>query len=271
MPRISPKEALFYYNYGSQYTQVMAEVGSGSLKSRCLEANCDMIALDELTTHLEYSEHNKLGLYSELEMKNKVELLESTLVGARKLLSKKDDGYKVRNEQDRDVQASNEMMYKNNRESSSAVASSSNSDGVVMKVVVLGAGVSSANGVYIYKSPVSQSTSNIVYKKEAIWNQQPVTFLLYPTQSGQFYTQYKLGVRSNNKQQKNERIKVLYNSPTVMSSAMGTDGSSGGVIPEQAWEVENEEGLQPAPQFVGRIEKPQVSRSWKEGMKHSLP
>jgi len=273
MPRISPKEALFYYNYGSQYTQVMAEVGSGSLKSRCLLANCDIIALDKLTTHLEYSEHNKLELYSELEMKNKVELLESTLVGARKLLSKKDEEYKVRNEEDRDVQASNEMMYKNNRESSSTAAAS-NSDGVVMKVVVLGSGVEPANGVYIYKGHVSSPISNIVYKKEAIWNQQPVTFLLYPTQSGQFYTQYKLGVRSSNNdgsKQKNERIKVLYNSPTVMSSAMGTNGTSGGVIPEQAWEVENEEGLQPAPQFVGRIEQPQASRSWKEGMKHSLP
>jgi len=273
MPRISPKEALFYYNYGSQYTQVMAEVGSGSLKSRCLVANCDIIALEKLTTHLEYSEHNKLELYSELEMKNKVELLESTLVGARKLLSKKDEEYKVRNEEDRDVQASNEMMYKNNRESSSAAAAVSNSDGVMMKVVVLGSGVEHANGLYIYKGYASTSPSNIVYKKEAIWNQQPVTFLLYPTQSGQFYTQYKLGVRSSNNdgKQKNERIKVLYNSPTVMSSSMGTDGSSGGVIPEQAWEVENEEGLQPAPQFVGRIEQPQASRSWKEGMKHSLP
>ena len=271
MPKISPKEALFYYNYGSQYTQVMAEVGSGSLKSRCLVANCDIIALDKLTTHLEYSEHNKLELYSELEMKNKVELLESTLVGARKLLSKKDEQYKVWNEQDRDVQASNEMMYKNNRDSSSMAAAVLNSDGFVMKVVVLGSGVSSANGVYIYKGSPSTSASNIVYKKEAIWNQQPVTFLLYPTQSGQFYTQYKLGVRSSNKQQKNERIKVLYNSPTVMSSAMGADGSSGGVIPEQAWEVENEEGLQPAPQFVGRIEQPQVSRSWNRDMKSSLP
>ena len=273
MPKISPKEALFYYNYGSQYTQVMAEVGSGSLKSRCLVANCDIIALDKLTTHLEYSEHNKLELYSELEMKNKVELLESTLVGARKLLSKKDEQYKVRNDQDRDVQASNEMMYKNNRDSSSAAAAVSNSDGVVMKVVVLGSGVESANGIYIYKGHVSpQSTSNIVYKKEAIWNQQPVTFLLYSTQSGQFYTQYKLGVRSNNdSKQTNERIKVLYNSPTVMCSSMGADGSNGGVIPEQAWEVENEEGLQPAPQFVGRIEQPQASRSWNRDMKSSLP
>jgi len=272
MPRISPKEALFYYNYGSQYTQVMSEVGSGSLKSRCLVANCDMLAIDKLTTHLEHSEHNKLELYSELEMKNKVELLESTLVGARKLLSKKDEEYNVRNEQDRDVQLSNEMMFKNNRESYSAAAVS-NSDSVIMKVVVLGSGVEPANGVYIYKGHVSSPTSNIVYKKEAIWNQQPVTFLLYPTQSGQFYTQYKLGVRSSNNdcKQKNERIKVLYNSPTVMSSAMGTDGGSGGVIPEQAWEVENEEGLQPAPQFVGRIEQPQASRNWKEGMKRSLP
>jgi len=271
MPRISPKEALYYYNYGSQYAQVMAEVGSGSLKSRCLVANCDIIALDKLTTHLEYSEHNKLELYSELEMKNKVELLESTLIGAKKLLSKKDEEYKVRNEKDRDVQVSNEMMYKNNRESSSAVVSSSNGDSIVMKAVVLGSGVSSANGIYIYKGPVSPSPSNIVYKKEAIWNQQPVTFLLYPTQSGQFYTQYKLGVRSDNKQQTNERIKVLYNSPTIMSSAMGTNGTSGGVIPEQAWEVENEEGLQPAPQFVGRIEQPQMSRSWNRDMKRSLP
>mmetsp|Transcript_20057 Transcript_20057/g.43500 ORF Transcript_20057/g.43500 Transcript_20057/m.43500 type:complete len:592 (-) Transcript_20057:127-1902(-) len=262
MPKISPKESLFYFNYGTRFPQVMNEIGSGSLKSRCLAACSDSSAMEKLTSHLEHSDLNPLELYEKLELEMKVQLLESTLVGAKKLMDEKENQFSHRNEGDRDIQLSDKIMYKNNKESS---MSSSNS---VMKVVVLGSGVAPANGVYLYKGTQTTTTNDasgrrdpksvIVYEKEAVWKQQRVTFVLYPATSGQYYTQYKLGVRQN------DQTKVLYNSPTVM-------GASGGVIPEQAWGVEEDaaEGLHPPPQFVGRMEQP-VS-TWNKNLKHSLP
>ena len=273
MPKISPKEALFYFNYGTRYPQVMDEVGSGSLKSRCLVACSDSWAMDKLTSHLEHSEHNRLELYEELEIKAKVQLLESSLVGAKKLMIEKEKQYKYRNESDRDVQLSDEIMYKSNKEISIPSSNHNNKPGNVMKVVVLGAGVAPANGVYIYKSSshhrgVDTNSHDIVYKKEAVWKNQKVTFVLYSTNSGQYYTQYKLGVRQND----HDRIRVLYNSPTVMGTSSSSNDAIGTSIPEQAWEVEDDaiEGLQPPPQFVGRMER-QVSSTWNRNLKHSLP
>mmetsp|Transcript_20723 Transcript_20723/g.37411 ORF Transcript_20723/g.37411 Transcript_20723/m.37411 type:complete len:577 (+) Transcript_20723:45-1775(+) len=256
MPKISPSECLFYFNHGTRYPQVMNEIGSGSLKSRCLAACSDSWAMEKLTAHLENPDHNAMELYENLEPKMKVQLLESSLVGAKKTMVEKGKEFSHRNESDRDMQLSEEIMYKNNKVSSS-------------KVVVLGSGVAPANGLYLYKGKQHTTADNtapghrepndiIVYEKEAVWNHQRVTFVLYPTTSGQYYTQYKLGVRQNN------QTKVLYNSPTVM-------GASGGVIPEQAWEVEEDaaEGLHPPPQFVGRVEQP-VSTS-NRNLKRSVP
>lgn len=242
MPKIHPKEGLFYFNHSVQYPQVMNEIGSGSLKSRCLAACSDRRAMEKLTLHLEDSERNPMELYADLEPKMKVQLLESSLVGAQKMIVGKEEEYSHRNENERDTQLSEKMMYKNNKESLS-------------KVVVLGSGVAAVNGLYHSKgnhaaadktTPGPRDLNNIiVYEKEAVWKQQPVKFVLYSTTSGQYYTQYKLGVIQNTE------TKVLYNSPTFV-------GTRGDGIPEQAWEVEEDavEGLHPPPQFVGRVEQP---------------
>ncbi|KAL7528077.1 hypothetical protein ACHAXR_004428 [Thalassiosira sp. AJA248-18] len=257
MPKISPEEALFYFNYGTRYPQVMNEIGSGSLKSRCLAACSESWAMEKLTSHIENSDRNPLELYENLELKMKVQLLESSLVGAKTLMVEKEKEFSHRNESDRDVQMSDEIMYKSNKE----ISSLSNNNNV-MKVIVLGCGVAPANGVYTYND--NQSTplkKTVTYEKAAVWKQQRVTFVLYPTTSGgQYYTQYKLAVRQN------AQVKVLYNSPTVMGA------SGGSVIPEQAWEVEEDavEGLHPPPQFVGKLEQP-GSSTWNKNMKHSLP
>jgi len=282
MPKISPKEALFYLNYGTRYPQVMNEIGSGSLKSRCLAACSDTHVLDELTNHLENNNGNTINatatahrdnptmveLYDNLEPKMKIQLLESSLVGARKSMADKERECGSRNERDRDVELSDRMMYERNgkKEGSS-------------KVVVLGCGVASANGLYLQRgggnknnnhisgnksdpgqysnngsssNPRTTTTNNnnniVTYEKEAVWNRRHVTFLLYPATSGKYYTQYKLAVVIRQQQQQQQqgntnngnknptssssRRRVLYNSPTVMGT------NNGNVIPESAWEVE---------------------------------
>mmetsp|Transcript_29595 Transcript_29595/g.54306 ORF Transcript_29595/g.54306 Transcript_29595/m.54306 type:complete len:645 (+) Transcript_29595:239-2173(+) len=276
MPKISPKEALFYFNYGTRYPQVMNEIGSGSLKSRCLAACSDIHALDELTTHLENNNNTitttttMMELYDNLEPKMKIQLLESSLVGARKLMVDKERQSGIRNERDRDVELSDRMMYERNNCKKESLS----------KVVVLGCGVASANGLYLCRggSNNNNNSNNIIsgnksdpgqysngshrrtadndnnvvtYEKEAVWNQQHVTFLLYPTTSGKYYTQYKLAVvvrrqqrqqsntsngNNNNNPTSSSRRRVLYNSPTVMAT------NSGNVIPELAWEVEEDGG-----------------------------
>mmetsp|Transcript_31508 Transcript_31508/g.76189 ORF Transcript_31508/g.76189 Transcript_31508/m.76189 type:complete len:600 (+) Transcript_31508:69-1868(+) len=271
MPKISPQEALFYFSYGTRFPQVWNEIGSGSLKSRCLAACSYSTAMDELTSHLEYSDRNPLELYEKLDLKMKVQLLESSLVGARRLMVEKEKQFRHRDQSDRDVQLSDDIMYENNNESLAST------QGNTVKVVVLGSGISPANGVYLSKvndhassafangAPSSQNraTHIIAYEKEAVWNQQRVTFVLYPVTCGQYYSQYKLGVREHNDSQ----TKVLYNSPTVVGA------SSNCIIPEQAWEVEDGsvEGLHPPPQFVGRMEQPIGSTTWNKNLKHSLP
>ena len=289
MPKISPKEALFYYNYGTtHYPQVMNdEIGSGSLKSRCLLAcSSSSSALDRLISHLEHSDHNPLDTYENLELKMKVQLLESTLVGTRKLMIEKERQCTQSNGVDRDVQLSNDIMYRNNKECSTISSSSSSNNGNsscnVMKVIVLGCGVAPANGIYIYKGSPNGSgnfNSTIVYKKEAIWNGQQVTFVIYSTNSGQFYSQYKLSVRDAN-----DRTRILYNSPTVTSSSSSSTTNGAVTIPEMGWNVENDDAsvntfdevdghmLHPPPQFVGRVEQQQQQQpTWKKNMKHSMP
>eukprot|EP00574_Skeletonema_japonicum_P006009 CAMPEP_0201717660 /NCGR_PEP_ID=MMETSP0593-20130828/3342_1 /ASSEMBLY_ACC=CAM_ASM_000672 /TAXON_ID=267983 /ORGANISM="Skeletonema japonicum, Strain CCMP2506" /LENGTH=576 /DNA_ID=CAMNT_0048207769 /DNA_START=40 /DNA_END=1767 /DNA_ORIENTATION=- len=256
MPRIAPSEALFYLKFGSQFPQVMKEVGSGSLKPRCLAAFSGKWAVDKLAEHVESKHAKPFDLYEDLDLASKVELLEASLVGAKKLLTEKDEASKQRVIKDKDAKRSDDIMYKTNHESSS---SSSPAD-KILKVVVMGCGIQPANGIYIYKeSGLDERTSSgssklisnnnnstIVYEKEAIWNQKRVTFVLYPTTAGQYYSQHKLAVRQRN----SHKMQTLYNSPTVMGLS--------GVIPELAWEVEgdNMEGIHPPPQFVGKIEQP---------------
>ncbi len=244
MPKIAPSEALFYLKFGSQYPQVMSEVGSGSLKTRCLAALSGKAAVDKLTAHLENKDVTPFDMYESLDLTSKVELLEASLVGVKKMLTQNDEASKQQVANEKDAKRSNEIMYKTNHETST---SSSQAD-KIMKVVVMGCGIQPANGIYIYKeSGIGKNTSSstIVYEKEAIWNQKRVTFVLYPTTSGQYYSQHKLGVRQRN----SKKPQILYNSPTIMGLS--------GVIPELAWEVEGDmEGIHPPPQFVGKIEQP---------------
>lgn len=262
MPKISPKEALFYFKYGAQYPQVMNEVGSGSLKSRCLAAFSGEWALDKLAAHVENKDAMPFDIYENLDLESKVQLLEASLVGAKRLLEEKAEASKEEVVKEKDVKRSEEIMYKTNYESSS---SSSPADRI-MKVVVMGCGIGPANGIYMYKGINERTGSGsnlinnntIVYEKEAIWNQKRVTFVLYPTTAGQYYSQHKLAVRQSNSQQ----TQNLYNSPTVMGLS--------GVIPELAWEVEGDlEGIHPPPQFVGKIEQP-PAKNWNKSLTHSV-
>ena len=265
MPKISPSEAFFYLKYGSNYPQVMNEVGTGSLKSRCKQAFSGKWAVDKLASHVENRDVNPFEEYEELNAESKIELLEVSLIGAKRMLTEKDEASEEQVSKDKDVKRSDEIMYKANYESSS---SSSPAD-KVMKVVVMGCGVLPANGIYIYKeSGIEERTSSgssnlinnkaIAYEKEAIWNKKRVTFVLYPTTAGQYYSQHKLAVR----QSTNQKMQTLYNSPTVMGLQS--------VIPELAWEVESDmEGIHPPPQFVGKIEQP-PAKNWNKSLTHSV-
>lgn len=264
MPRISPKEALFYLKFGAQFSQVMNEIGSGSLKSRCLAAFSGEWAMDKLASHLENKDATPFDMYANLDLESKVELLEASIVGAKKILTEKKDASEQQVSMEKDIQRSDEIMYKTNYECSS---SSSPADKIT-KVVVMGCGIGPANGIYIYKdSSMNERTTSgsniinnksIVYEKEAIWNQKRVTFVLFPTTSGQYYSQHKLAVRPSN----SEQTQNLYNSPTVMGLS--------GVIPELSWEVEGDmEGIHPPPQFVGKIEQG-PAKSWNKSLTHSV-
>eukprot|EP00569_Conticribra_weissflogii_P005074 CAMPEP_0171340660 /NCGR_PEP_ID=MMETSP0878-20121228/8719_1 /TAXON_ID=67004 /ORGANISM="Thalassiosira weissflogii, Strain CCMP1336" /LENGTH=673 /DNA_ID=CAMNT_0011842775 /DNA_START=230 /DNA_END=2251 /DNA_ORIENTATION=+ len=309
MPEISPYEALFYLNYGSiNFPQVMNEVGSGSLKSRCFAAiSGSAWCMDKFLPHLEdlgqkqqYDHHPShhpqkqkennpsLELYECLPLDIKVQLLESSLVGAKKLMMEREQHGRGKDDTNRDMQLSEELMFKKLKEaslnSSLTSSSSSSSSSPPMKVVVLGCGIPSANGIYIY-NPSSKQDANIanigaatavIYEKEAVWNQQRVTFLLYSTAAGQYYTQYKLSM----KRSESNQILILYNSPTVMGTSSSPflggrqgnwnhhDGSSA-TIPEKGWAVEGE-GVHPPPQFVGKLEQPTVDGSRKSGSEASI-
>ena len=280
MPTISEQEALFYYNYGAtRFPQIMHENGVGSFRTRCLSACASGWAMDKLISHLESGTDNdltSLDMYETLEPTMKIQLLESTLVGAKKLMIEKEKLHCEENDRRGDMQLSDEIMYTNNR---SASLNKTNTNTNLTKVVVLGAGVAPANGLYLCKSSRMRAltenglsnnydhqqrrqaqhqrsnpdNSSIIYEKEAVWNKERVTFVLYPVISGQYYTQYKLGVRSEHD---HTTIKVLYNSPTTVVGRGVCSNSDGiDIIPEHAWQVEADvvDGLHPPPQFVGRV------------------
>ncbi len=282
MPTISSKEALFYYNYGAtRFPQVMRENGAGSFRARCLSACSSSWAMDKLISHLESDSEDltptlDMNMYETLEPNMKIQLLESSLVSIKKLMIEKEKRHSDQNDGSRDMQLSDEIMFNNNRVAS---VSNKNCNDKVRKVVVLGAGITPANGLYLSKNirgrmtaasgdhqqqhrrqeqhhNCNPDTTNIVYEKAAVWNKDRVTFILYPVTSGQYYTQYKLGVRSEHD---HTDIKVLYNSPMIVlgrgvCSSSGSGGDSG-IMPEQDWQVEDDavEGLHPPPQFVGRV------------------
>ena len=144
---------------------MLNEIGSGSLKSRCLAACSDNWALDKLTSHLENPNHAPMKLYDNLELKMKVQLLESSLVGARKLMEEKEKERGDRSERDRDAELSEKMMYEEG-------------EGSAAKAVVLGCGVAPANGIYAQKGDNNPGAGNaapgrrdpneiISYEKEA--------------------------------------------------------------------------------------------------------
>ncbi|KAL3801136.1 hypothetical protein ACHAW5_011084 [Stephanodiscus triporus] len=285
MPKISPREALFYYAYGARYPRVMSEVGSGSLKSRCLAACSDGgWAIERLASHVERggdSMNDPLDAYVNLDANMKVDLLESMIVGARRSIAEKEKQSVRREEVDREARLSDEIMYKSNEEIS---ASSAGHDGSVSKAIVHGCGVAPANGIYLSTTSNGRATKAekdttpaghrhrrrgdadgdvvVVYEREAVWNGRRVTFLLYPVTSGQFYLQYKLGVRphddnNDNRETATTKTRVLYTSPKIVVG----DASVGRcvVIPEHEWELEGDdafEGFRPPPQFVGRVERP---------------
>jgi len=354
MPRISPKEALFYYARGARYPRVMAEVGSGSLRSRCLAAaTADVAVMNRLSSRLEVRAGGGGGgavvgsgdrpppdsadccayyYYETLDPSMKVELLESMMVGARRIMVEGERKYARREGMDREVRMSDEIMYKKSNIGGGKMASTtsvSNEDGDgnggggggggggdddVSKAVVLGCGAGPANGIYISVPAAGRRRSAwddddnddddvpsagrrhrrlrrrrggetndaAVYERVAVWNGKRVAFVLYPVTSGQFYVQYKLGVRhrgggggggggddDDHDEGDGDRRKaaaaattmttrVLYNSPKIVVGDAAV-GLGVVIIPDQAWEMEDDdapEGLRPPPQFVGRLERP---------------
>ena len=265
MPEISPKEALYYLSYGARFPQVMAEVGSGSLKARCLKASSEPPAMDALADHLEGN--GPLELYEGLGPKLKVQLLESTVVGARRNVRRRDEDDKRRIDDERDAQLSDEIMYGTNGEVASARRS---------RLVVMGCGVGPANGIYRSTSggdqahppdeagrrnqqrPQQQQQRSTTYEKEAVWNHNRVTFVVYPTASGRYYVQYRLAVRQGH------GMRVLYNSPAVVDASGASGGGAPPPPPEAGWEVEGDDSsvdqermaeVGSPPKFVGRIEQ----------------
>jgi len=347
MPRISPSEALFYYALGARrYPRVMAEVGSGSLRSRCLSAAvADASVMGRLSSRLEEriggcsgdpppqppddsAADSAICHYETLDPGMKVEILESMMVGSRRVMAEGERRHARREGMDLEMRMSDEMMYKkisNNHGGGKTVYTTSVSneedgdgnggggggggygdddDGDVSKAVVLGCGAGPANGIYIsvvrrrsardedYDDDatsagrrrrsrsrrsrrrgcgVANDDAAVYYEREAVWNGKRVAFVLYPVTSGQFYVQYKLGVRHRDDDYDGDECdgdrrrnaataatRVLYNSPKIVvgDAAVGLDAV---IIPDRAWEMEDDdahEGLRPPPQFVGRVERP---------------
>lgn len=263
MPEISPKEALYYLSYGARFPQVMAEVGSGSLKARCLASSSKPEAMDALADHLEGN--GPLELYEGLEPKLKVQLLESTVVGARRNVRRRDEDDKRRIDDERDAQLSDEIMYGANGELASTRRS---------RLIVMGCGIGPANGIYRSaggdqagggsetgrrQQQQPQQQRSPTYEKEAVWNHNRVTFVVYVTASGRYYVQYRLAVRQGH------GMRVLYNSPAVVdaSGAAGGGAAPPPPPPEMGWEVEGDDSsldhermmeVGSPPKFVGRIE-----------------
>jgi hypothetical protein len=283
--------------------------------------------------------------YETLDPSMKVELLESMMVGARRIMVEGERKYARREGMDREVRMSDEIMYKKSNNGGGgkmvSTTSVSNEDGDgngggggdddVSKAVVLGCGAGPANGIYISVSAAGRRRSAwdddednddvpsagrrrsrrrrhrggetndaAVYEREAVWNGKRVAFVLYPVTSGQFYVQYKLGVRhrdddgggggdddddddDDDDEGDGDRRKaaaaaaatrVLYNSPKIVvgDAAVGLGVI---IIPDQAWEMEDDdapEGLRPPPQFVGRVERPvMIASRLKSSLMDSPP
>jgi hypothetical protein len=222
--------------------------------------------MDHLVSHLEHPDrhdNNITKLYSQLDTQLKIQLLEQALIGAKKLAIQKDVQSNARERMDRDVTLSNQMMYDNLSRQDECPSMPK-----VDKVVVMGCGIPSANGIYLadnnnngsipsihsprnnMSSPKSSSSPpTYTFEKEAIWNGTRTTFSLLPIQCGKFYTHYKLCARQN------DQTTVLYTSPTLTGG-----GDMIGNIPQRGWEVEGgddnadvEDCIYPAPLFVGRV------------------
>jgi hypothetical protein len=283
MPRISPREALFYYAHGARYTRVMGEIGSGSLKSRCLVACADANVIHGLASHVDRAgvdaNDPSLDFYDDIDVGMKVELLEHMMVAARRRIAEGDAKYALREEMDREARLSDEIMYKSN----DMISTSSIDE--ISKAVVLGCGVVPANGIYLsidarkchrpggnrHVRRVEDGGIDVVYERKAVWLGRPVAFVLYPMTSGQFYVQYKLGVRPRDDDDQRADLsttRVLYNSPKIVvtDASSRVDRDVAVIIPEHSWELEDDDdsfgvgGLHPPPQFVGRLERPMTSR-----------
>ncbi|KAL7552737.1 hypothetical protein ACHAWF_015975 [Thalassiosira exigua] len=262
MPTISPAEGLFYLSYGTRFPQVMNEVGSGSLASRCLAACAEDVATDRLASHLERPEADPLPLYENLEVKAKVRLLESTLLGARRSAASGGGGTEGRDAEKEDVRRTEELHA---RALDDAIAgqSTTESEDDVARAVVLGCGVAPANGLYLLRRRRTDRRSapgggrfdvagggGVAYEREAVWDGRRATFVVRPVDAGRYYVQYELVVR-----RPDGRTSTLYNSPAIA----GSSDADGGAVPERGWEVVEEddaaEGLDPPPRFVGRVER----------------
>ena len=273
MPRIAPTEAIYYYAHAARYfPRVMSEVGSGSLKSRCLTAcSCFTTAsstslssssedshskrgdgsssyvLDSLTSCIEQrgitddpsstmvmmddkqqqQPSSLIEAYVNLDYRNKVQLLEMTLVGAKKELITRNKQYNRHNVIYKEVQQTEEIMYKKNMKDLSSTlpftddttTTNNNNDGgggsyddtattttttaidiAISKAVVLGCGIPPANGLYLSSTTIKKGGDGnnniaVMYNREGVWNGRRVIFVLYPVTLGHYYQQYKLGVR----------------------------------------------------------------------------
>ena len=334
MPRISSTEAIYYYAYAAMnFPRIMAEVGSGSLKSRCLlacssscsradedskkdgtkkkDGSSSNVVLDSLTSYIEQrgitTDDNPsstttqpptslmIESYINLDYRYKVQLLEWTLVGAKKQLNTKTKQYNHHTAMYEEVRQTEDIMYKKNslKAVSSALTSPSMSStntgvmdnyvdtaAIVSKAVVLGCGILPANGLYLSSTTRNNNKGDgngvTIYEREGVWNGQHVIFLLYPVTLGQYYLQYKLGVRNctplttttttekkmvevNNDgmAMRKKKIRILYNSPKIVIGDHATSLNGGGhqyhhhhnrgghqqqqvIIPEGAWEVEQQ-------------------------------
>ncbi|EJK70241.1 hypothetical protein THAOC_08415, partial [Thalassiosira oceanica] len=203
--------------------------------------------------------------YEGLEPKLKVQLLESTVVGARRNVRRRDEDDKRRIDDERDAQLSDEIMYGANGELASTRRS---------RLIVMGCGIGPANGIYRSaggdqagggsetgrrQQQQPQQQRSPTYEKEAVWNHNRVTFVVYVTASGRYYVQYRLAVRQGH------GMRVLYNSPAVVdaSGAAGGGAAPPPPPPEMGWEVEGDDSsldhermmeVGSPPKFVGRIE-----------------
>ncbi|KAL3811004.1 hypothetical protein ACHAXA_002281 [Cyclostephanos tholiformis] len=235
MPKISPREALFYLAHGARYPSVMVEIGSGSLKSRCIAACADPRVMDRLASHVERAgdamNDPPLDAYDNMHTDMKVELLESMMIAARRMMAEKDRKYARREEMEREARLSDEIMYKSNEGISTSPIDDDGGGrgGEISKAVVLGCGVAPANGIYHSITPRKCRTS----MSENDYNWLP-------------------GSHRRSRRGDAIGVDVVYERKAVWRG-------------RRDWEVEDDDdefvggGLHPPPQFVGRVERPMPS------------